>query len=148
MPGFNYRMTELQAAIGKVQLSKLDFMLKENKKRYDILFNKLNKFISIRTELSEHKGSYDTFILSLENEKKQELIIKKLIDLKFGTKNLPDAMEWHCSHFWSHAISNNEVKKSKDTFDLLTKQIAIPILLKKSLEDYKILAQSILNVIN
>ena len=30
MPGFNYRMTELQAAVGKVQLSKLDFMLEEN----------------------------------------------------------------------------------------------------------------------
>ncbi len=148
MPGFNYRMTELQAAVGKVQLSKLDFMLKENKKRYDILFNKLKEFISIRTELAEHKGSYDTFILSLENKKKQELIIKKLINLKFGTKNLPDAMEWHCSYFWSHAISNNEVKKSKDTFDLLSKQIAIPILLKKSIEDYKILSQSILNIIN
>ena len=36
MPGFNYRMTELQGAIGKVQLSKLNFMIKENKK--DIKF--------------------------------------------------------------------------------------------------------------
>ena len=32
--GFNYRMTELQAVVGKVQLKKIDFILKENKKRY------------------------------------------------------------------------------------------------------------------
>ena len=32
MPGFNYRLTEIQAAIGKVQLSKLEFMLKKIKK--------------------------------------------------------------------------------------------------------------------
>ena len=36
MPGFNYRMTELQGAIGKVQLSKLNFMVRKIKK--DIKF--------------------------------------------------------------------------------------------------------------
>ena len=35
-PGFNYRMTELQAAVGIAQLKKLNFILNENKK--DIKF--------------------------------------------------------------------------------------------------------------
>ena len=39
--GFNYRMTELQAAIGKVQIKKLDYIIKENKKRYENIFNKI-----------------------------------------------------------------------------------------------------------
>ena len=42
-PGFNYRMTELQAAVGIAQL-KLNFILNENKKRYQILFHILKKY--------------------------------------------------------------------------------------------------------
>ena len=41
--GFNYRMTELQAAIGKVQLKKLNYIIKENKKRYNSIFNEIKK---------------------------------------------------------------------------------------------------------
>lgn len=33
IPGFNYRITEMQGAIGKVQLKKLDFIVNENTKR-------------------------------------------------------------------------------------------------------------------
>ena len=35
--GFNYRITEMQGVIGKVQLKKLNYILSENKKRYQIL---------------------------------------------------------------------------------------------------------------
>ena len=62
MPGFNYRLTEIQAAIGKVQLSKLEFMLNENKKRYEILRESISKVSKVRSELPFHQGSYDTFI--------------------------------------------------------------------------------------
>ena len=37
IPGFNYRMTELQGAIGKVQLKKLNSLLIDNEKKYLIL---------------------------------------------------------------------------------------------------------------
>ncbi len=148
MPGFNYRMTELQAAVGKVQLTKLNYMVEENKKRYSILFNGLNKFIPIRSELKNHSGSYDTFIISLKNKKKQKLIIEILNNLKFGTKNLPDAMEWHCSYFWSHALNKKEIANSLISYKYLKDKIAIPILLKKSIDDYKILSESILDILN
>ena len=148
MPGFNYRMTELQAAVGKVQLTKLNYMVEENKKRYSILFNGLKKFISIRSELQNHLGSYDTFIISLKNKKKQKLIIEILNNLKFGTKNLPDAMEWHCSYFWSHALNKKEIANSLISYKYLKEKIAIPILLKKSIDDYKILSESILDILD
>ena len=38
--GFNFRMTEMQAAVGKVQLNKLNYILEENKKRYIALEEK------------------------------------------------------------------------------------------------------------
>ena len=39
--GFNYRMTEMQAIVGKEQLKKLNRIIKENKKRYKKLENKI-----------------------------------------------------------------------------------------------------------
>ena len=43
MAGFNYRMTELQAAVGIAQLKKLKFILRENKKRFNHLEKALKK---------------------------------------------------------------------------------------------------------
>ena len=91
----------------------------------------------MRNELEGHSGSYDTFIFSLDDNKIKGNILEILKKLNFGTKNLPD-MEWHCSYFWEHALSE---KTSQILYqhDLLKKQIAIPILLRKSLAEYDFL---------
>ena len=148
MPGFNYRLTEIQAAIGKVQLSKLEFMLNENKKRYKILERSISKFTKIRSELPFQQGSYDTFIFSINNKNLKQKIISFLKESNFGTKNLPDAMEWHCSFYWQHAIDQEQIINSKRSFEILNNQIALPILLKKSLEDYKQVADGIVSIIS
>ena len=46
-PGFNYRMSELNAVVGKVQLKKLNRIMRENKKRYFALESSLNEINSI-----------------------------------------------------------------------------------------------------
>ena len=143
MPGFNYRLTEIQAAIGKVQLSKLDFMLVENKKRYDILKKSISTFYKIREELPFHKGSYDTFILNVIDPLLREKIISFIKNSNFGTKNLPDAMEWHCSYFWEHALDEEQILNSKRSYKILNNQIAIPILLKKNIFEYQKLGNGI-----
>ncbi len=148
MPGFNYRLTEIQAAIGKVQLSKLEFMLNENKKRYEILRKSISRFSKVRSELPSHEGSYDTFIFSINDKNLKQKIISFLKESNFGTKNLPDAMEWHCSFFWEHAIDQEQIVNSKKSFEILNNQIALPILLKKSLEDYKMIADGIVSIIS
>lgn len=141
--GFNYRMTELQAIVGKVQLTKLNFILSENKKRYQVL----EKFINInvvRRKLTENSETiYDTFIFKIKDQIIRNKIIKILKKLSFGTKNLPDALEWHCSYFWDHALDKRGIKNSKNDKDRLIEMIAIPILLRKSVNDYKILAKEI-----
>ena len=57
--------------------------------------------------------------------------------MKFGTKNLPDAMEWHCSYFWDHALPKKQVKRSKKSYEILSNCVAIPILKNKSIKQYK-----------
>lgn len=144
--GFNYRMTELQAAVGKVQLNKLNNMLIENKNRAkklnDILINKFE----FRSIPKNSVPTWDTVIINVDNLEYREKIIKILNTDGFGTKNLPDAMEWHCSYYWDHALDSIQISKSLSTKKILEKSIAIPIWLRKSENDYEILAKKLLEL--
>ena len=145
-PGFNYRMTELQGAIGIVQLKKLPFILNENKKRYNIFKSILSKKIKFREHLKNSTPNYDTLIFYEKNKNKIKKILKIIKKNKFSTKNLPDAIKWHCSSYWSHIFNKKEINKMKPTLTILQESIAIPILNKKNLLDYEKLANDILKI--
>ena len=140
-PGFNYRMTEIQGAIGKIQLNKLNEMLIDNKKRYKILEKNLGSTYNLREIPHFSEPNYDTFILFEDNANKREKIIHILQSEKFGTKNLPDAMEWHCSAYWDHALSHDQILNSQKTLKILNNAIAIPIWLRRSEDDYEDLSK-------
>ena len=145
-PGFNYRMTELQGAIGIAQLKKLPFILNENKKRYNIFKSILSKKVKFREHLKNSTPNYDTLIFYEKNKDKIRKILKIIKKNKFSTKNLPDAIKWHCSSYWSHIFNKKEINKMKPTLTILQESIAIPILLKKNLLDYEKLANNILKI--
>ncbi len=142
--GFNYRGTEFQGAIGKVQLKKLDILLKDNKKKYFIIERYLSKKFQIRKIHSNTKPNFDTFIFYEKNIKRRKRIVLLLNNLKIGTKNLPDALKWHCSYYWQHCLPRSEIKKSLSTKKKLEECIAIPINYKISLKRYKNLCKKIL----
>jgi 8-amino-3,8-dideoxy-alpha-D-manno-octulosonate transaminase len=147
--GFNYRMTELQAVIGKVQLKKLDYIINENKKRYNTLFNNIKKTNLIFRLIPKNTTQiYDTLIVRCEDKKIRKKIVKLLNEKGFGTKNLPDAIKWHCAFFWGHALNSKQIKKLKKTKKLLENSIAIPIWLKKTSLDYNNLSKKIKNITN
>ena len=137
-------MTELQGAIATVQLGKLKEMIRSNIKRYKVLQKQLSAHFIIRKIPQGSKCINDTFILIQKNKKKRAKIIKLLNEMKFGTKNLPDAMEWHCSYFWDHALPKKQVRRSKKSFEILNNCIAIPILRNKSIKQYKELSLKII----
>ena len=146
--GFNYRMTELQAAIGKVQLKKLDSIIKDNKKRYNVLYNQLkNTILKFRKIPLNTQPIYDTLIFSCGNKAKKRKIINLLNKRGFGTKNLPDAIKWHCAYFWDHALKSSQVKKLKKTKILLENSIAVPIWLRKSEKSYQKIGREIFELL-
>lgn len=88
--GFNYRMTELQAAIGIEQLKKLDDFLKKRKENYRQLEAGLKELEEIKLFKSTHgnlQSSYYCFVFILNNSlgKKRFNIIKKLNSKGIGT---------------------------------------------------------------
>tara|TARA_B110000879_G_C11177523_1_gene516776 strand:+ start:157 stop:1296 length:1140 start_codon:yes stop_codon:yes gene_type:complete len=147
-PGFNYRLGEMNAVVGKEQLKKLDFILNENKKRYMVLSDGLANISSIKKRYIPNLAvpSYDTFIFEISDEDKREEVKNILISSGIGTKNLPDAIRWHCSYYWNYFLEDANNKYATETLQKLSKNIAIPIVLKKDIHEYKNILKEILNV--
>ena len=143
--GFNYRMTELQGAIGKVQLTKLEKMIIENKSRYLILKKIIQEKFQLRNIINNAEPTFDTFMFKVPSKSLKEKILNNIYNNSFSTKNIPDAMEWHCSYFWEHALSKQMVERSKNIFDMLDQFIALPILLKMPLHKYEELANIVVS---
>ena len=141
--GFNYRMTEMQAAVGKVQLGRLNHIIAENKTRYQAIEDNVPSTVKTRHIPDGSDPIYDTFIFFTDSKEEKQRYIRILNDEGFGTKNLPDALEWHCSAFWDHALDQKQVEHSQKTRDLLEKALAVPIWLRKMPEEYSVLAKKL-----
>lgn len=147
MPGFNYRMTELQAAVGKVQLTKLNHMIHQNKIRYEKLYSQISKFFAVRQHYSDSVPSYDTFMFRPDSPEQVAKCISFLKEKGIGTKNIPDSMRWHCSYFWGHALDDRNIENSYKTYVSLSNYISIPILLRKDAAFYEQLAFQLIEVL-
>lgn len=83
------------------------------------------------------KSNYDNFIFYIKNNIEKKKVLKILKKNKLGTKNLPDAIKWHCAFYWKHIFNKKEIKNILKTKNILNKAIAIPIFFKKSCSFYK-----------
>lgn len=133
--GINYRMSELQAAVGIAQIRKLDFVLerqKSNKKQLkDALLGLPLTFRTIPDPLGD---AGDTILFAVEDAKRAEAIVKKLSGKGVSTKNVPDAIGWHFAATWDHMLANYYPEGVKNAFprskELLERSIALPVMIK------------------
>ncbi|RDD30421.1 aminotransferase DegT [Prosthecochloris sp. ZM] len=104
--GLNYRMSELTAAVGIAQLRKMECILersKANKRRIKEGLADLAG-LTFRSFTDEDGAQGDTLIFSLE---KRELALRfeqELLARGFGTKILPEALDWHFAGVWGHLL--------------------------------------------
>tara|TARA_Y100001958_G_C21232855_1_gene558803 strand:- start:1341 stop:2498 length:1158 start_codon:yes stop_codon:yes gene_type:complete len=135
-PGLNYRISEVSSAIGIAQLRKVDFILeksKENKKKIkDQLFD--IKEIKLRPYTDESGAQGDTLIFSLDTPDQALTLEKILMEDGYGTKILPEAIDWHYAGVWSHIFDEydqykdvNIEQKFAPTGDLLKRSICLNI---------------------
>ena len=139
--GFNYRMMELQGAIGLAQLKKLDGAInkqRENKARIKDAIKGLNG-IKFRVFADEKGETGDTLVLIFENIEKSKKFVSVIRENGMGTKNLPDAFNWHFAGTWNHIFSELDYYKDrpcnilwKKSEDLLRRTVALPINIKMS----------------
>ena len=104
-PGFNYRMSEPEAAVGLVQLRKLDGIVaaqRENKARLKALLESLP--VDFRRIDDEAGDVGDTLIFFLDTELEAAHVARALGERDVPTKNLPDALDWHFAGTWAHLL--------------------------------------------
>jgi 8-amino-3,8-dideoxy-alpha-D-manno-octulosonate transaminase len=133
--GFNYRMTELQGAVGIIQLKKLNRVINLQRKNAHLIWNKLKNFsdIKLRNFPKDSYVTYDSLVLVMKNSKLAKKFRYNLVKNGLNTKILPEAMTWHFAKFWTHMkklsiAHNNGLNKSFPKSEkLLNKCVSIPI---------------------
>jgi 8-amino-3,8-dideoxy-alpha-D-manno-octulosonate transaminase len=143
--GFNYRMMELQGAIGLVQLSKLQYALERqqaNKKRIKTALAKIPG-LAFR-ELPDAQGDAgDCLVFFLDTPDAARGVAADLAKEGIGFKNLPGAVDWHFAGTWDHMFGGHPVYGGRPASTLwpeseriLRSAIALPIMVR--MEDAQI----------
>ncbi len=138
IPGFNYRMSEIQGAIGLVQLSRLNHVIREQGKNKAKIKEAINKIKGLQfRELPDEAGDGgDTLIFFLPNKGMASDFEEELTKEGIGTKILPSALGWHYIGNWNHIIEKlrdrveYKVGMWPNSDSLLRRAIAIPISVK------------------
>ena len=136
--GFNFRTTEINAAIGIEQLKKLDHIVENNRKNYAIYKSELEKIdeLTFRKIPKKNTPLCDCLIFSFPNPAQADAFVNLINEKGLGTKNVPDAIEWHFARYWDHIFDSEQIKEETEvSHEILSKCVAIPILSQMSKDD-------------
>ncbi|WP_094229119.1 DegT/DnrJ/EryC1/StrS family aminotransferase [Methanolobus psychrotolerans] len=151
-PGFNYRMTEIQAAIGIAQMNKLDLIIskqRENKNRVKESIKDLGLEFRVIHDPVGDIG--DTLVFFLPKKDIAERFVSMLYEKGLGTKNLPDALQWHFAGTWDHLFKEfPHLQNCSQLWPasrlLLERAIALPINVKMSETDINHVIDSVCEI--
>jgi 8-amino-3,8-dideoxy-alpha-D-manno-octulosonate transaminase len=135
--GFNYRMNELQSAIGLVQLSRLDYVIQEQRKNKEKIKNGIKniKGLKFRERPDPDGDGGDTLVVFLPTPEQAKEFAQFLNQEKVPLKILPSALGWHYFPNWPQIYKKisryKKYKKIEELFphsdEILKKSVAISI---------------------
>tara|TARA_B100000965_G_scaffold406447_1_gene445440 strand:- start:2450 stop:3598 length:1149 start_codon:yes stop_codon:yes gene_type:complete len=145
--GFNFRMSELQGAVGIAQLKKFNNLFNVQKKNREKIITKIKfiKSIKIRKKPIKTTEAPESLIFSFKNKKLAKNFRINLLKRGYSTKILPEAISWHFAGKWKHIKElelkkNNYFNKSKN---ILNRSVSIPIFFKMKKNFPEIVLKSI-----
>jgi len=102
--GFNYRMMELQGAIGLAQLKKLTNVIEKQRQNKEMLWNSLKDLPGIerRHMPLDAYDTADALIIVFKTHELAKDCRTKLAHVEITTKILPEAISWHFAGEWNH----------------------------------------------
>jgi 8-amino-3,8-dideoxy-alpha-D-manno-octulosonate transaminase len=134
--GFNFRMTELQGAIGIVQLSKLDMILERQRANKQKLKAELAG-LPVQFRAVRDPGELgDCIVMYFENKDLAGRFVQGLKREGLGTKNVPDAMRWHFAKHWRHMFERHGwyaasyLTRWQRSAELLERAVALPVMVR------------------
>jgi len=141
--GFNYRMTEIQAAIGIVQLEKLDEIVarqRANKARLTELLGSIP--VEFRHTIDPNGDAGDTLVMFMEDAIRAQAVARILTESGYGTKNLPSAMKWHFAACWPHLLGEPGGRWERSR-SILERSVALGVSVTWSATDVERLADAV-----
>ena len=152
--GFNFRMTEMQGAVGLAQLKKLDLIVRNQRKNHDKIWKKIKYISNIKKREYPvgSKISADALIIIVKSAQIAKKCRNELLKCGISTKILPEAYTWHFAATWSHIKPLIKKKKILDKLfptskKILSRCVSIPIFvkMKKNTPDkiYKAIKKSV-----
>jgi len=132
--GFNYRMSDIEAAILIEQMKKVNWILKERRKRAEI-YNKAlknNKYFAFPLAApKKYHHSYQSYVLRLKDGFSRDKIAKRLIDkgigIRQGTHSVPHLGYYRRKYGYKNTDFPESFKAEKQTltiplFAMMTKK--------------------------
>lgn len=140
--GMNYRMNEMQGAVGMAQLEKLEIIVSKNRENKQFIKTRMDQSKIKFRRLTDPSGDLaDTIIFNFENE----VLANKFVDLYkqagYGTKNIPDAIDWHFAGTWNHMFANVPAYRESwktawiRSAELLYRSVALPVNVKTTTQE-------------
>ena len=133
--GFNYRMNELQGAVGLAQLKKLDFIVEKQRENKSFFWEHIKDIEGVQLRAAP-EGSYETcdaLVFFLPNNKIAKKCKNELNKVGLSTKILPEAYTWHFAGCFKHMkelVSSNKedlAQSYPQSKKILDRTISIPI---------------------
>ena len=133
--GFNYRMMELQGAVGLAQLRKLPSIVTSQRANYNYLLQAILGLPGIEQRVIP-EGSYGTAdaLVFLVAENIVALRCRQeLLSVGLTTKILPEAYSWHFAGTWKHmselmvAHDGNLQMAFPKSHGILSRAVSIPV---------------------
>ena len=129
--GFNFRMTELQAAVGLEQLKKLEYVITSHRRNKKLIQSKIKKLnLTFRRIPKKNRETADSLIFLVKNRKIAKSCRLNLNKNGVQTKILPEATTWHFAKYWSHIPEIDNKERYNISSELLGRAISIPINIK------------------
>lgn len=150
--GFNYKATELHGALGLAQLAKLGTILERQRANKKRIKDGLRDIPGIRfRDLPDAAGDAgDTLIFFLETRELASAFAKRLAARGFGTKNLPDAINWHYAGTWTHIFHAYPQFRGKDLEQVwarsthhLRRAVALPVMVQMTDERIRAVIEAV-----
>jgi 8-amino-3,8-dideoxy-alpha-D-manno-octulosonate transaminase len=136
--GFNYRMSELQGAVGLAQLRKLDEVLSGQRCTKAMLWDAIKdvRGVTPRAVPDGSEETADALVFFVPDREAALRCRANLVAAGFGTKILPEAHTWHFAGTWTHmpelvaAHGGDLAGAFPRTEALLTRAVSLPVLVR------------------
>ena len=151
--GFNYRMTEMQGAVGLAQLKKLDQVICAHQKHKKAIIEQIENLpIIFRKKPNEFLDTSDALIFFMKDKSTALKCRESLISNGISTKILPEAYTWHFAATWNHITEMYEdwekfIDDLNTSKEIIEKAVSLPITINFSYESTEKIYKSIKDVL-